>query len=71
MVKELLVKSDNPKELDTMLQANFASALVMDGSSGYVQEDGNYVIRCFGDPGFLEFALMSQGYARVIAVRDI
>lgn len=63
---EILVDTHNPESLDRTVQA-FGAAVVGGGMpGGYVQRDGHYVVRCFGDPGFVKFAIQSQGYGTVI-----
>lgn len=59
---ELLAKTPNPKALDAVLHS-FGAALVEDGQGGYVKDGDEYIVRCFGDPDFLIFAVKSQGYA--------
>ena len=66
MAKDILVKTSNPDALDRTVQS-FGAAVVGGGmSSGYVMVDGCYVVRCFGDPGFLKFAITNQGYGEVV-----
>lgn len=68
-VKQLVVQTQNPKALDEILK-HFNSTLEQNADGSYVLEDGAYIARCFGDAGFVQFALENQGYAKVIAVRD-
>lgn len=75
MAKEILVKTNNPKALDELLQHNFSSALVAEeafGSVGVYHREGDcYVARCFAGADFVAFALEAQGYAEVISIRGI
>ena len=40
------------------------------GPADYVKVDGCYVVRVFGDPGFIKFAITNQGYGKVIRELD-
>lgn len=60
---DILVDTKNPASLDRTL-ASFGAAVV--GGPDYVKVEGYYVVRVFGDPGFVEFAITQQGYGRVI-----
>ncbi len=63
---DFLIDTPNPRALDSLLQSSFASALIEISPAVYMQVDGHYVVRCFGDPNYLKFALESQGYAKII-----
>lgn len=70
---DLIVETANPVALDSTVQ-QLGAALVQDESdrSGYARtDDGNYLCRAFGDPGFMKFALERQGYARVVGEREV
>lgn len=63
---DVLVDTPNPDALDATLQ-QFGAALVGGGMpEGYGRVEGYYVARVFGPPGFIEFMLTNQGYAKVI-----
>ncbi len=68
VVNDLLVRTTSPRLLNDLLMAlpGASSVLLTVGEDSYLIHDGCYVIRCFGDVGFLEFALMNQGYAEVV-----
>jgi hypothetical protein len=59
---DILVRTANPSMLDT-------TAVVV-GAPDYVQVDGCYVVRVFGDPGFIKFAISNQGYGEVVRELD-
>ena len=66
MVQDILVETSNPELLDKTLNA-LGAALVGGGMpGGFIQIDGVYLVRCFGDAGFIEFAIENQGYGKVI-----
>lgn len=70
VAKDILVRTVNPEALDRTVQ-NFGAAVVGGGMpSGYVMVDGCYVVRCFGDPGFIKFAITNQGYGEVVRELD-
>jgi hypothetical protein len=65
---DILVETFNPALLDnTVQQWGAVLAQVNPGSSdlNYVQMQGAYVCRCYGDPGFVAFAIDKQGYGIV------
>lgn len=66
---DILVDTPNPEALDETIQS-LGAALVQSGT-GYAQVDGHYVARVFGDPGFFEFSVTSQGYATVVRRLDV
>ena len=69
-VTDFLVECRNPKAFDETIQQLGAAALVNGGNEGnYIQEDGCYVMRIFGDPGFIIFAIENQGDGKVIKER--
>jgi hypothetical protein len=67
-MKELLVKTPNPKALDQTSQQ--LGALVGD----HPEPDGSYVVRTFPPNdvklGFIKFAIKNQGYAEVVGERE-
>ena len=60
---DILVDTANPEALDRIAQ-QFRSALV--GGPNFITHEGHYVLRCFGNPGIVEFILTQQGYATVV-----
>ena len=61
-VTDILVATNNPDDLDRIVM-QFSAALVGGGTpEGYRKIDGCYVVRCFGDPGFIVYMINSQGY---------
>lgn len=64
---DILVDTRNPADLDRIVQ-QFGAAVV--GAPNYVQHEGHYVVRVFGDPGFVEFMINQQGYGSVIRRLD-
>lgn len=70
MAKDILVKTGNPDFLDRTVQ-HFGAAVVGGGMpDGYVKIDGAYVVRCFGNPDFIKFAITNQGYGEVVGEFD-
>jgi hypothetical protein len=61
---DVLVRTASPEMLDQAVQ-QLGPAVVV-GAPDYVQVDGCYVVRVFGDPGFIKFAIASQGYGEVV-----
>ena len=70
MIKEatdFLVECKNPKAFDQTIQQLGAAALINGGNEdNYTKKDGYYIMRVFGDAGFLRFAIENQGYGKVI-----
>jgi hypothetical protein len=63
---DILVETSNPDALDVTLQ-QFGAALIGGGMpEGYDRVEGCYIARVFGPPGFIEFILTKQGYAKVV-----
>lgn len=61
---DILVRTANPGMLDATVQQLGPAAVV--GAPDYVMVDGCYVVRVFGDPGFVKFAIKNQGYGEVV-----
>jgi hypothetical protein len=58
----------DPETLDRTLQA-LGPAVLLQGPvvpDEYIQCEGYYVMRVFGDPGFIKFACERQGYCTII-----
>lgn len=64
---DLLVDTANPEALDRIVQ-QFGAAVV--GGPNYIRHEGHYVVRVFGNAGFVKFMLEQQGYAKVIRELD-
>lgn len=54
----------DPDGLDRTLQSLGPACLISDPE--YLVVDGCYVMRVFGDPGFIKFAVQRQGYCRIV-----
>jgi uncharacterized protein (DUF302 family) len=54
---DFLVECRNPKLFDQTIQQLGASVLI---------KNGYYIMRVFGNAGFLKFAIENQGYGKVI-----
>jgi hypothetical protein len=67
---DILVRTASPSILDETLHQLPMCAAVVVGAPDYVQVDGCYVVRVFGDPGFVKFAITNQGYGEVVRVLD-
>lgn len=65
---DILVKTGSPELLDQTVQQLGRAAVV--GAPDYVMVDGCYVVRVFGNPGFVKFAIASQGYGEVVRELD-
>lgn len=63
---DILVRTGNPGMLDQTVQRLPGPPSVVVGAPDYVMVDGCYVVRVFGDPGFIKFAIDSQGYGEVV-----
>jgi len=61
---DILVRTASPEVLDRTVQ-QLGPAVVV-GAPDYVQVDGCYAVRVFGDPGFIKFAITNQGYGEVV-----
>jgi hypothetical protein len=69
---DIIVDTDNPTYLDKTVQQLGPYAVIQDeeSSSGYLWHQGGYVVRCFSNPGYLEFAVTNQGYGKVVKRLD-
>jgi hypothetical protein len=65
---DILVRAGDPGLLDSTVQQLGRAAVV--GAPDYVTVDGCYVVRVFGDPGFIKFAITNQGYGEVVRELD-
>jgi hypothetical protein len=66
MAKDILVRTKNPEMLDQTVQG-FGAVVVGNGMpGGPTMIDGCYVVRCFGNPDFLKFAITNQGYGEFV-----
>ncbi len=68
---DLIVETGNPAALDQILQ-QFGAVVVQSNidTLEYLQQDGGYVVRVFGDPGFVKFVITNQGYGKVLKTLD-
>lgn len=68
---DFLIECGNPEAFDNTIQQLGAAALIDGGVKGkYIKKDGYYIMRVFGDAGFLKFAIENQGYGKVIKELD-
>jgi hypothetical protein len=65
---DILVRTEDPAMLDQTVQQLGRAAVV--GAPDYTKVDGCYVVRVFGDPGFIKFAITNQGYGEVVRELD-
>lgn len=65
---DILVKTGSPELLDQTVQQLGRASVV--GAPDYTVVDGCYVVRVFGDPGFIKFAIANQGYGEVVRELD-
>jgi hypothetical protein len=63
---DILVRTADPKMLDETVQQLGPAVVIQGVAVDYVQVDGCYVVRVFGDPGFIKFAITNQGYGEVV-----
>lgn len=64
--KDFLIETNDPFGLDKILNT-WGAALVGGGMpGGFVKRGGYYVMRCFGNHGFIKFAIENQGYGKVV-----
>jgi len=66
---DFYVETGNPKMLDATVQQLGAAAIIQEGEE-YFRENGHYVMRIFGNPGFIKFACENQGYCRIVGERN-
>lgn len=65
---DFLIECGNPEAFDRTIQSLGAAALV--GGPDYIKKDGYYVMRVFGDSGFIKFAVKNQGYGKIVKELD-
>ena len=58
---DLIVRTANPKLLDTTVQ-QLGHAVVVEGS----YSSGTCRVRVFGNPGYIRFAITNQGYGEIV-----
>lgn len=56
---------NNPIAVDKTLQ-QLGAAVLVGGEDNYLKQDGCYVMRVFGNPGYIKFAVEHQGYCRIV-----
>lgn len=63
---EFLIDSYNPEALDKVL--NSMGAVMMQDPNGIysIDDDGHYIVRCYGDINYVKFACKEQGYGRLV-----
>lgn len=63
---DFLVETNSPEYLDSTIQA-WSAVLVGGGMpGGFVKKGKYYVMRVFGNPDFVKFAVDEQGYCKII-----
>jgi len=71
---DFLVEVADPHALDSLLiSLPGANANLIEHDTDipvFLKVDGYYVMRVFGDPGFLKFACEAQGYCKIIRQLD-
>ena len=64
---DFLIECENPESFDRTINQLGAAALVENGGKGqYLKKEGYYVMRVFGNAGFLKFSIQNQGYGKII-----
>lgn len=59
---DITVRTRNPQYLDQTIQQLPGAAVVIEDS----WDGDTCLVRVFGDPGFLKFAITNQGYGEVV-----
>lgn len=69
--RNFLIECGNPEAFDrTINQLGWAVLIEGDEKGQYLKKDGYYVMRVFGDPDFIKFAIQKQGYGIIIRELD-
>ena len=66
MIRDILVKTENPESLDRTMQSMGAAVVGGGMPSGYIKVDGCYVVRCFSDYNYIKFVITHQGYGEFV-----
>ena len=67
LATDLVVEYDgDPSALDRLVQSLGPAVVGQDIDGSYSHAGGCYVIRVYGDPGYIRFALIHQGYVKRI-----
>jgi hypothetical protein len=61
---DLIVRTANAESLDRTVQQLGRAAVIRDSWNGETCD-----VRVFGDPGFIRFAITSQGYGEIVGER--
>lgn len=61
---DILVRTASPELLDTTVQQ--LGPAVVAGAPDYVMVEGCYVVRVYGNPGYIKWAIAKQGYGEVV-----
>ncbi|MBU1822844.1 MAG: hypothetical protein KKG00_15220 [Bacteroidetes bacterium] len=64
-VKDFLIRCQNPDAFDEALRS-LSAALLVDWSGRYMQQDGCYVMRAYGDPDYLQTELRQKRQCEVV-----
>ena len=68
---DYLIECANPKAFDNTIQQLGAAVLINGGvENNYTKREGYFVMRVFGDAGFLKFSIENQGYGKIIRELD-
>ena len=63
---DFLIECNNPESFDKTINS-MGAVLCDNGNKGeYIKQDGYYLMRVMGDPGFVKFAIQNQGYGKII-----
>jgi hypothetical protein len=63
---DFLIECRNPHVFDKTINSLGAAALIENSPGDYMMRDGYYIMRVFGDPGYIKFAITHQGYGKII-----
>ena len=64
---DFLIECGNPKAFDKTIRQLGAAVLINAGQEdNYTMKEGYYIMRVFGDAGFIKFAISNQGYGKII-----
>lgn len=67
---DFIVEVGNPKAFDETVQQLGAALIELSPGVYLTNNEGYHVMRVLGDPGYVKFAVESQGYGRIVRQLD-